>query len=403
MAPSLSSRAQEILAAIECDVDARRPERAVAAAGAARRGAGSAPRRPAHSPARRGDVRTAAVADGDAEPLLELVDALSAEVEEARVRLDALTAVLDETRARAGVVGAPVAEPPAPAQPRVRSEAPPTLAPPGGPATRRPRRHHARRLEVIDLHHHLLPGVDDGPATLDESLALARAAVASGTTTVVATPHVSWEHSHNTAARIAAGVTALERALEAERIPLRVLAGGEVAATRAVELPDEELHALHLGGGPYLLVECPFTPTATGFAAMLETLSARGHAILLAHPERSPAFQREPRLVGDLVARGVLTQVTASALTGRFGRTARDVAHMLVREGLAHVIASDAHSVQRRPPGVLAALEAEGFASRARLLTGDVPRAILDGTKLPELASAPAPRAPLTIKRLIGR
>ncbi len=254
--------------------------------------------------------------------------------------------------------------------------------------------------EVIDLHHHLLPGIDDGPPTLDDALALARAAVAAGTTTVVATPHVSREHPANTAAHIAGWVTALEESLAEASIPLRVLPGAEVAVTHAVDLSDEELTALRLGRGPYLLVECPLTPTRASFEPTLESLLDRGHRILLAHPERCRAFQFDNELLARLVSRGALAQVTAGSLAGHFGRTVREVAHGLVREGLAQVVASDAHSVDRRPPALLAEVEQEGYAEQAPWLVGQVPRAILDGGRVPVM---PVVRPRPGLRRLLGR
>lgn len=257
-------------------------------------------------------------------------------------------------------------------------------------------------FEVIDLHHHLLPGIDDGPPTLDDALTLARAAVAAGTTTVVATPHVTSSHPGNTAASIADGVAALQDALAEANIPLRVLPGAEVAVTHAVDLSEEELTALRLGAGPYLLIECPLATTGASFELLLESLLERDHRILLAHPERCHTFQHDTELLARLVSRGVLSQITASSLAGDFGRTVREVAHGLVRKGLVHVVASDAHSVAWRPPSLLAEVEQEGYAEQAAWLVSRTPRAILEGGPLPRMpAVPPLPRSGL--KRLLGR
>jgi len=138
-----------------------------------------------------------------------------------------------------------------------------------------------------------------------------------------------------------------------------------------------------------------------GFELLLEALLDRGHRLLLAHPERCRAFQRDNELLARLVSRGALAQITASSLSGGFGRTVRDVAHGLVREGLAHVVASDAHSVDRRPPSLLDEVEHEGYTEQAAWLVGHVPRAILDGSRVPVVpAVPPRPRHPL--KRLLG-
>ncbi len=243
---------------------------------------------------------------------------------------------------------------------------------------------------MIDLHTHVLPGIDDGPATVEGSLELARAAADAGTTEIVATPHVTWEIA-NTAQTVAGGVAALQPQLDAAGIGIRLRTGGELAISRASDLDDDELARLRLGGGEWLLAECPLTSTAAGFETLLHRLQARGHRIVLAHPERSPVLQRSPDKLRAFVDAGMLTSITASSLTGRFGSTVQRFTHDLVVEELVHNVASDAHDTQRRPPGMAAAIaEADadlpGLAERTEWLCVDVPRAILDG--------GPVPRAP---------
>ena len=257
---------------------------------------------------------------------------------------------------------------------------------------------------LIDLHCHILPGTDDGPTTLDESLALARVAVAAGTEVMVATPHVSWDFPGNSAAGIAEGVARLRVALSGAGIPLELLTGGEIAMDRAVGLPDEELAALRLGGpkGTHLLVECPFAPSAVGFAEVLGSLRSRGHEILLAHPERCPAFQRNPAAYEEFVAQGMLGQVTAGALVGSFGRAVQTLGEHLVRNGLAHVVASDGHSADRRRPSIRRELLQAGLQDRADWLGRAVPAAILSGRPLPPPPEEPDQRRS-TRARLFGR
>ena len=248
---------------------------------------------------------------------------------------------------------------------------------------------------MIDIHCHILPGIDDGPPTLEGSLALARSAVAAGTREIVATPHVTWDHTHNTAVAIAARVAELETALAREQIPLRLHTGGEIAMTRALELADEELVALRLGGpqGTHLLVECPLSPAAHGFEPILGMLRSRGHAIVLAHPERCPAFQRDPAAYERLVAQGMLGQVTAGALVGRFGRAVQELGEHLVREGLAQIVASDGHSAERRQPSIGAEIAEAGFGEQADWLGRAVPHAVLTGGAVPPPpAMPPRPR-----------
>lgn len=235
---------------------------------------------------------------------------------------------------------------------------------------------------MIDLHCHILPGIDDGPRVMEESLALARAAFADGTRTIVATPHVSSQWPDNDAEKIAAAVRAVNRALEDAGIAVTVLAGAEVALSRAADLDHSELRALRLGDGPWLLVECPLRPAA-GLEQGLGVLRMQGHRILLAHPERCPVFQREPERLAELVTLGVLTSVTASAFTGHFGRTVKRFAFELLRRGLVHSVASDAHDAVRRPPALATELVKAGLGDHAARAAHEVPDAILRGGDLP--------------------
>ena len=254
---------------------------------------------------------------------------------------------------------------------------------------------------MIDLHSHILPGVDDGPRTLEGSLELARAAVAAGTSTILATPHINNDRGID-AALVADGLATLRPALAEAGIPLEVLPGGEIAIWRLADLDDDALRSLALGGGPYLLVESPFSPVGA-FEPIVLDLHMRGHRVLLAHPERCPAFHRDPSRLAALVDGGVLVQITASSMTGAFGSTVRRFTSTMLLEGLVHVVASDAHDAIKRPPGQtagFAALERElkGLGAQQQWMTELVPRAIVDGTPLPE--RPPLPRRGGLLSRL---
>ena len=254
---------------------------------------------------------------------------------------------------------------------------------------------------MIDVHAHVLPGIDDGPRTVDDALELARAAVAAGTTEIVATSHVSWTFPTSSQA-IRDGVAALQAELDAHDIPLRVHPGAEVALTRAADLDDAELRALRLGHGEWLLAECPLSTSAPGFDRLLHRLQAQGHRILLAHPERAPELQRSPETLRRLIDAGMLAQVTAGSLAGRFGSTVQRFTFDLVAEGLVHNVASDAHGTTGRPPGMRAEIEAAdtelpGLLDQAEWLCEQVPRAILDGGAIP-----PAPGPPPQRRRRRG-
>lgn len=236
---------------------------------------------------------------------------------------------------------------------------------------------------MIDLHCHVLPGIDDGPATLEESVAIARTAAVWGTRLIVATPHVN-PRFHNDAATIAGLVDELNARLRSEGVPLEIRGGAEVALTRVGELADAELSRLGLGGGPWLLVEPPFVKQFARLGPIVLDLQRRGHGIVLAHPERCPIFHREPRLLETLVDAGVVTSITAGSLTGVFGREVRRFAEEMLRAEMVHNVASDAHDHAHRPPSIAAELEQAGLTRLADWLTETVPSAILAGSDIPD-------------------
>lgn len=235
---------------------------------------------------------------------------------------------------------------------------------------------------MIDLHCHLLPAVDDGPADLGGALTFAQAQVTAGVRTVAVTPHAS-AHFPNDAAIVARGLLEMRTAVRAAQIPLELIAGAELDLTHALGLPDEELQGLALGGGRWLLLEAPLTPVApleTGVVALRE----RGFEILLAHPERAPMLQHHPAAVTRLVGNGVRTQLTAGGLNGQFGRHVQRFARQLLDEGLVHTLASDSHDTTRRPPGLREPLQDAGLGDYVRLLCDEHPAALLAGEPLPE-------------------
>jgi protein-tyrosine phosphatase len=249
---------------------------------------------------------------------------------------------------------------------------------------------------LIDLHCHVLPGIDDGPATVEESLDLARVASRAGLTTVVATPHVSWRYV-NGPEEIRQGVDAVRSAIRTARIGLDVRCGAEIAITRLGDLSGDELCALCLGDGPWLLIESPLSRMTIDLESVLDAVHRRGHWIVLAHPERSPLFLRDPRRLGALVSKGMLCSITASSLVGAFGRDVQGFALALAREGLVHNVTSDAHDAVYRPPVVrhdilAATAHVPDLLGRLECLTYEMPRAILEGDPLPRPPSASSVR-----------
>jgi protein-tyrosine phosphatase len=259
---------------------------------------------------------------------------------------------------------------------------------------------------LIDIHTHVLPGLDDGPETAEESIALARAAADAGTRVMVATPHVREDYIFPLE-EIPRRAETLNSELVELGVPLRVVAGGEVSITRVAELDDAELMGVSLGEGPYILLESPYTTIGGLLENTVFALQARGFRAVLAHPERSPAFQEDPRRLVDLVRKGVLCSVTAASITGTFGRRVRRYTLELFRGGLVHNVASDTHNVARRPPDLGPGLreirsDMPRLAPQLSWLTEDAPAAMLGGRGIPPRPQQ-APRWRLSLKTPVVR
>jgi protein-tyrosine phosphatase len=237
---------------------------------------------------------------------------------------------------------------------------------------------------------------------MEESLALARAAAAAGTTTLVATPHVSWEY-RNRAETIERLVEELNLRLRSERIALEIRHGAEIAMTRVADIAPAELSRLTLGNGRWLLVEPPFTLVAAGLDLLIAELQQQGYRVLLAHPERCPAFHADRSMLERLVESGVLGSLTAGSLDGKFGAPVQRFSLELLSDRLVHNVASDAHDHANRPPTIAGELERAGLAPLAEWLTQGVPAAILGGGEIPARPEVELPAARRGVRWLPGR
>lgn len=240
----------------------------------------------------------------------------------------------------------------------------------------------------VDIHAHVLPGIDDGPGDLDEALEMARAAVEAGTETIAVTPHVRPDlfpdvHIEELAERC----TRMRDELERAEIPLRIVGGAEVSLLWALSADEDALPLVTYGQeGHDVLIETP--SEAVPIDRLLQPLLDRGMRITLAHPERSRMLQRHPEQLEALREQGVLAQINADALLAARRSPIRLCAEHFCREGLADAIASDGHRARSwRPVGSLAAgVEAAALLvgrARARWMASDAPRAIVDGAALP--------------------
>jgi protein-tyrosine phosphatase len=234
---------------------------------------------------------------------------------------------------------------------------------------------------VIDLHSHLLPGLDDGSPDLEAAVALAREAVADGVEVMAATPHLRADFPAVHVAELEAHVRSLQAALDAAGVGLRVVSGGEVDVLWAQSASDEDLRLASFGGlGTDLLVETPYGELPPIFEDLLFKIRVRGFRVLLAHPERNRSFQADPGRLLRLVEGDVLVQVTAASVVG--GGRAGKLAQRLIADGHAHVIAGDLHRAGGSRASLREAVAAVDGA-RGAWMTEAVPAAILSGAPLP--------------------
>ncbi len=238
---------------------------------------------------------------------------------------------------------------------------------------------------MIDLHCHLLPGVDDGPDTLEEAIALCRHAAASGITHSVVTPHVHPGRYENDARSIPVVLATLRSALQSEGIPLQLGYSGEVRISPEI-LPMVAAGHIpfhgHWQGRRVLLLEFPHSHILPGSDKLVRWLLQRDIVPMIAHPERNKDVMRDLSRLYEFVQLGCLFQVTAGSLAGRFGDQAEARAREIVAEGWATVLASDAHNLKSRPPelggGLAVAIELLGEEAGWKLVQQN-PWAIVAG------------------------
>ncbi len=235
---------------------------------------------------------------------------------------------------------------------------------------------------MIDLHCHILPGIDDGATELADSVGMARQGLADGIEAICATPHI--RHDHDVRIEELAGrVAVVNSRLVEEDVAIVVLQGGEVAETAVEGLAEEDLARVTLGAGHWVLLEPVPGPLGDSLERRVEHLAERGHRALIAHPERHLSADMFERLA-RLVDRGALIQATADHLLRE--PIARGILAM-AEAGLVHVLASDSHSsIGGRPVGLSAAFEqlraVERLGPHLEWIAIDAPRAIVEGGEL---------------------
>jgi protein-tyrosine phosphatase len=241
---------------------------------------------------------------------------------------------------------------------------------------------------VIDLHSHILPGLDDGARTLEEARELARQAAADGVTVVAATPHVRADYPTRPE-EMEVRVEQVRRDFAEQGIGIDVLHGAEIALDMLDRFETSELRRFSLGqGGRYLVLEFPYQGWPLGLTERVFSLQLDSFVPVIAHPERNSQVQADPARLGAAVRAGALVQLTAASLDGRLGRAPRKAGERLLELGLAHLLASDAHAPEVREAGLGAAARSLRDPRLARYLTVEAPAAMVAGEPVP----APPPR-----------
>ncbi|WP_373756151.1 tyrosine-protein phosphatase [Jeotgalibaca porci] len=202
---------------------------------------------------------------------------------------------------------------------------------------------------MIDLHCHILPGLDDGAEDLEASLAMAEQAVAQGITHILCTPHHNNGRYENVKASIIPAVHTLQQAIDERNLPLTLLEGQEVRVTGELiaELQNDYLLFTDITD-TYLLLEFPTMDVPAFSESLFFELRGMGKIPVIVHPERNSIFREDPNLLIPFLEMGCLAQLTAPSIVGVFGKKIQKTAHEMIEHNLVQMVASDAHGINKR-------------------------------------------------------
>ena len=223
---------------------------------------------------------------------------------------------------------------------------------------------------IVDIHCHILPGLDDGPSSWEESVGMVRVACSNNIKKIVATPHwiqgTSWQPKPDTVFEY---VMKINELLETEEIDVEILPGMEIGINENLFKLLEQGEIITLANTNNILIEIPFMSLPLGLEEIIFELVSNGYKPILAHPERNKDLQSEPRRILDLIDRGAFVQITAGSLCGYWGDYARDCSIEFVKSDAVFVVASDGHSVDSRPPIIDDGLKVlEGLVSEDKII-----------------------------------
>jgi protein-tyrosine phosphatase len=239
---------------------------------------------------------------------------------------------------------------------------------------------------MIDLHIHLLPGIDDGAGTWEDSVTMCRMAAEDGCEALVATPHQRREWPNENPDKLA---TLIAELTERSGGTPRLYRGGEIHIDSELldELDRDDLAGLApLADTRWLLLEFGHFPPAIGAEAIIHELVLSGWKPIIAHPEFIPFLANDLALLGQLIQLGARGQITAMTVTGEFGKPAQEIAREMIHERMIHFVASDAHTPDWRPPGLSAAraeIERRWGTTTAVRLTSENPRLVIEDGSVP--------------------
>jgi len=240
---------------------------------------------------------------------------------------------------------------------------------------------------MIDIHTHILPGIDDGAKTLEESLQMAKIALNAGDDVLFATPHVSGSKDFPRQRELPARLAALHSAFHEAGLPVALHPGAEVYPMVGILPAIDDGVPLTLGAaGRHLLFDSPFTSLPLKLAERVYELQTHGITPILAHPECIVEVQLDPGVLEEHIFRGLLLQISTSSLLGAHNRQTLRTALLLLRHRWVHFLASDAHSPRARRPGLADAAEVLADyvdAATVAALTHDNPRRLLAGDPIP--------------------
>ena len=239
---------------------------------------------------------------------------------------------------------------------------------------------------MYDLHAHILPGVDDGAVTPHDTLAMSRVAAETGTKIVLATPHRKDVTQNWSVAYLRALITDMNAQNRNHGVELSLVLGMENHLDTDLPAEIEAGRALPMNGTRYILIEMPFFGKPDFIEDTLSEVQDMGLVPVLAHPERIEAFQSDPDMLRRFVVKGMLSQITSNSLIGFWGENVTEFTHYMLKNGMAHVMASDTHHATggrspRMDVGLEAAAEIVGFDAALAMLA-DTPKAILENKQV---------------------